>query len=460
MTNLNVEHVDVQQRSNDYVHQVYEDVKKRNKNEIEFLQAIREIFDSLRPVFAKHPEYITSGILERLTEPERIVTFRIAWEDDIGQVHVNRGYRVQFSSELGPYKGGLRFHPSVNNSIMKFLAFEQIFKNALTGQPIGAGKGGSDFDPKGKSDREIMRFCQSFMTELSRHIGPDIDVPAGDIGVGQREIGYLFGQYKRLKGGYEAGILTGKDPNHGGSLGRKEATGYGTVYFIEEMLNEYDMTLSEKTVIVSGSGNVSTYAIEKAQQLGAKVIACSDSSGYIVDENGIDLDSVKELKETGNKRIKEYLKTHSEAKYYEDFTGIWSIPCDVALPCATQNELDESNAKQLIDNGLIALGEGANMPCSTEAMKVFQEHGILFAPAKAANAGGVAVSAMEMAQNSMRLSWTAEEVDERLHVVMRSIYKSCTQAAERFGEPGNLIMGANIAGFLKVADAMSAHGIS
>ena len=351
MTNLNVEHVDVQQRSNDYVHQVYQDVKQRNQNEHEFLQAIREIFDSLRPVFAKHPEYITSGILERLTEPERIVTFRVAWEDDIGQVHVNRGYRVQFSSELGPYKGGLRFHPSVNSSIMKFLAFEQIFKNALTGQPIGAGKGGSDFDPKGKSDREIMRFCQSFMTELSRHIGPDIDVPAGDIGVGKREIGYLFGQYKRLKGGYEAGILTGKDPNHGGSLGRKEATGYGTVYFTEEMLKEYGMSFRDKIVVVSGSGNVSTYAMEKAQQLGAKVIACSDSSGYIVDKNGIDLDCVKELKEVGNKRINEYLKTHSEAKYIEDCSGIWTIPCDIALPCATQNELTESDAKQLIENG-------------------------------------------------------------------------------------------------------------
>ncbi|WP_432352429.1 NADP-specific glutamate dehydrogenase [Sporosarcina sp. A2] len=460
MTKLNVEHIDVQQRSNDYVHQVYDQVKKRNANETEFLQATREIFDSLRPVFAQHPEYITSGILERLTEPERIVTFRVAWEDDTGRVHVNRGYRVQFSSELGPYKGGLRFHPSVNSSIMKFLAFEQIFKNALTGQPIGAGKGGADFDPKGKSDREIMRFCQSFMTELSRHIGPDIDVPAGDIGVGKREIGYLFGQYKRLKGGYEAGVLTGKDPSHGGSLGRKEATGYGTVYFTEEMLKEYDMSLKDKTVIVSGSGNVSIYAMEKAQQLGAKVIACSDSSGYIVDESGIDLDCVKRLKEVENKRIQEYIKTNPEARYVEDCSGVWSIPCDIALPCATQNEIDEASAHLLIKNGVTAVGEGANMPCTNEALTIFQEHGILFAPAKAANAGGVAVSAMEMSQNSMRMKWTAEEVDERLKVVMRSIYESCIDAAERFGKPGNLIMGANVAGFLKVADAMAAHGLS
>ncbi|GKV69487.1 glutamate dehydrogenase [Sporosarcina sp. NCCP-2716] len=460
MTQLNAEQVDLQQRSNNYVHQVYEQVKKRNPNETEFLQAAREIFDSLRPVFAKHPHYIASGILERLTEPERIVTFRVAWEDDTGRVHVNRGFRVQFSSELGPYKGGLRFHPSVNSSIMKFLAFEQIFKNALTGQPIGAGKGGADFDPKGKSDREIMRFCQSFMTELSRHIGPDIDVPAGDIGVGKREIGYLFGQYKRLKGGYAAGVLTGKDPGHGGSLGRKEATGYGTVYFTEEMLKEYGLTFAGKTVIVSGSGNVSTYAMEKAQQLGARVIACSDSSGYIIDPAGIDLDCVKELKEVENRRIQDYVKTHPEATYIEGCSGIWSVPCDIALPCATQNELSEDDAALLIRQGVKAIGEGANMPCTNEAITRFQDHGVLFAPAKAANAGGVAVSAMEMSQNSMRLRWTAEEVDERLHDVMRSIYTSCLDAAERFGKPGNLVMGANIAGFLKVADAMAAHGLS
>lgn len=446
-------------RANDYVHEVYELIKKRNPDEKEFLQATREIFDSLRPVFSKHPEYIRNGILERLTEPERIISFRVSWEDDKGKVHVNRGFRVQFNSDLGPYKGGIRFHPSVNTSIMKFLAFEQIFKNALTGLPIGAGKGGSDFDPKGKSEREIMRFTQSFMTELSKYIGPDIDVPAGDIGVGRREIGYMFGQYNRLTGGYEAGVLTGKDPNHGGSLGRKEATGYGTVYFVEEMLNENSLSFKDSRVIVSGSGNVSTYAMEKAQQLGATVVACSDSGGYIYDKNGINLDTVKRLKEVEQKRISEYVKDHPEAEYHEDCTAIWSIPCDIALPCATQNEIDEFAAHMLIGNGLKALGEGANMPCTIEAITIFIENGILFAPAKAANAGGVAVSAMEMSQNSMRLAWTAEEIDERLKLVMKNIYESCKSAADNFGKPGNLVMGANVAGFLKVADAMVAHGI-
>ncbi|WOV88477.1 NADP-specific glutamate dehydrogenase [Sporosarcina oncorhynchi] len=446
-------------RANDYVHEVYELIKKRNPDEKEFLQATREIFDSLRPVFAKHPEYIRNGILERLTEPERIISFRVSWEDDQGKVHVNRGFRVQFNSDLGPYKGGIRFHPSVNTSIMKFLAFEQIFKNALTGLPIGAGKGGSDFDPKGKSEREIMRFTQSFMTELSKHIGPDVDVPAGDIGVGRREIGYMFGQYNRLKGGYEAGVLTGKDPNHGGSLGRKEATGYGTVYFVEEMLNENSLSFKDSKVIVSGSGNVSTYAIEKALQLGATVVACSDSGGYIYDKNGINLDTVKRLKEVEQKRISEYVKEHPEAEYHEDCTAIWSIPCDIALPCATQNEIDEIAAHMLIGNGLKALGEGANMPCTIEAITIFMENGVLFAPAKAANAGGVAVSAMEMSQNSMRLAWTEEEIDERLKLVMKNIYESCKTAADNFGKPGNLVMGANVAGFLKVADAMVAHGI-
>lgn len=446
-------------RANDYVHEVYELIKKRNPDEKEFLQATREIFDSLRPVFAKHPEYIRNGILERITEPERIISFRISWEDDKGKVHVNRGFRVQFNSDLGPYKGGIRFHPSVNTSIMKFLAFEQIFKNALTGLPIGAGKGGSDFNPKGKSEREIMRFTQSFMTELSKYIGPDIDVPAGDIGVGKREIGYMFGQYNRLKGGYEAGVLTGKDPSHGGSLGRKEATGYGTVYFVEEMLNENSLSFKGSKVVVSGSGNVSTYAMEKAQQLGATVVACSDSGGYIYDEKGINLDTVKRLKEVEQKRISEYVKDHPDAVYHDDCTAIWSIPCDIALPCATQNEIDEIAAHMLIGNGLKALGEGANMPCTIEAINIFIEHGILFAPAKAANAGGVAVSAMEMSQNSMRLAWTAEEVDERLKLVMKNIYASSKDAAEKFGKPGNLVMGANVAGFLKVADAMVAHGI-
>lgn len=446
-------------RANDYVHEVYELIKKRNPDEKEFLQATREIFDSLRPVFAKHPEYIRNGILERITEPERIISFRVSWEDDKGKVHVNRGFRVQFNSDLGPYKGGIRFHPSVNTSIMKFLAFEQIFKNALTGLPIGAGKGGSDFDPKGKSEREIMRFTQSFMTELSKHIGPDIDVPAGDIGVGKREIGYMFGQYNRLKGGYEAGVLTGKDPNHGGSLGRKEATGYGTIYFVEEMLNENSLSFKGSKVVVSGSGNVSTYAIEKAQQLGATVVACSDSAGYIYDKNGLNLDTVKRLKEVEQKRISEYVKDHPEAVYHDDCSAIWSIPCDIALPCATQNEIDEIAAHMLIGNGLKALGEGANMPCTIEAINIFIENGVLFAPAKAANAGGVAVSAMEMSQNSMRLAWTEDEVDERLKLVMKNIYASSKDAAEKFGKPGNLVMGANVAGFLKVADAMVAHGI-
>lgn len=459
MTKLN-ETNDRKKRANDYVHEVYELIKKRNPDEKEFLQATREIFDSLRPVFSKHPDYITNGILERITEPERIIIFRVAWEDDQGKVHVNRGFRVQFNSDLGPYKGGIRFHPSVNSSIMKFLAFEQIFKNALTGQPIGAGKGGSDFDPKGKSDREIMRFTQSFITELSRYIGPDTDVPAGDIGVGKREIGYMFGQYNRLKGGYEAGVFTGKDPKHGGSLGRKEATGYGTVYFVDEMLKQAGLSFAGKKVVVSGSGNVSTYAIEKAMQLGATVLACSDSGGYIYDEDGIDLDTIKRLKEVENKRISEYLKEHPGAKYFEDCSAIWSIPCDIALPCATQNEIDEIAARILIANGVIAIGEGANMPCTLEAMAVFHEHKTLFGPAKAANAGGVAVSAMEMSQNSMRLSWTVEEVDERLQTVMKNIYTSCLDAAEEYGHPGNLVMGANIAGFLKVADAMVAHGLS
>ena len=460
MTKLNESNAENKKRANDYVHEVYELIKKRNPDEKEFLQATREIFDSLRPVFSKHPDYITNGILERITEPERIIIFRVAWEDDKGKVHVNRGFRVQFNSDLGPYKGGLRFHPSVNSSIMKFLAFEMIFKNALTGQPIGAGKGGSDFDPKGKSDREIMRFCQSFIMELSKHIGPDSDIPAGDIGVGRREIGYMFGQYNRLKGGYEAGVFTGKDPKHGGSLGRKEATGYGTVYFVEEMLKEVGLSFEGKKVVCSGSGNVSTYAIEKAMQLGATVLACSDSGGYIYDENGINLETLKRLKEVENKRISEYVKEHSEAKYYDDCSAIWSIPCDIALPCATQNEIDEIAARILIANGVKAIGEGANMPCTLEAMAVFQEHKILFAPAKAANAGGVAVSAMEMSQNSMRLSWTVEEVDERLQNVMKNIYKSCLDAAETYGHPGNLVIGANIAGFLKVADAMVAHGLS
>lgn len=459
MVQTNEQLAEMKKQANDYVHHVYAQIKQRNPDEKEFLQATREIFDSLRPVFAKHPEFMKDGILERITEPDRTLSFRVTWEDDQGRIHVNRGYRVQFNNDLGPYKGGIRFHPSVNNSIMKFLAFEQIFKNALTGQPIGGGKGGSDFDPKGKSDREIMRFTQSFMTELFKHIGPDQDVPAGDIGVGKREIGYMFGQYNRLNGGYEAGVFTGKDPAHGGSLGRTEATGYGLVYFVSEMLEELTTSFEGKRVIVSGSGNVSTHAIEKAQELGAHVIACSDSSGYIYDENGIDLECVKQIKEVERKRIHEYTKHHPEAQFIENCKKIWEVPCDIALPCATQNELDEQDAQQLIDNGVQVVGEGANMPCSIEAIQLFQKNGVQFAPAKAANAGGVAVSAMEMSQNSMRLSWTTEEVDERLHSVMKTIYQSCSSVAKEYGAPGNLVMGANIAGFLKVAKAMMAHGL-
>ncbi|MBG9446294.1 NADP-specific glutamate dehydrogenase [Cytobacillus firmus] len=443
----------------DYVQAVFETVKKRNPNESEFHQVVKEVFDSLVPVFEKNPVYMEQSILERIAEPERVITFRVPWVDDQGKVQVNRGFRVQFNSAIGPYKGGLRFHPSVNASIIKFLGFEQIFKNALTGLPIGGGKGGADFDPKGKSDGEIMRFTQSFMLELSRHIGPDVDVPAGDIGVGAREIGYLFGQYKRIRGGYEAGVLTGKGIGYGGSLTRTEATGYGTVYFVQEMLKEIGLSLKGSTVVVSGSGNVSTYAIEKAAQLGAKVVACSDSDGYIYDPNGISLDTVKKLKEVERERIREYVKEHPHAQYFEGCSGIWSIPCDIALPCATQNEIDEAAAEILVANGVKAIGEGANMPCTSGAINEFLRNSVLFGPAKAANAGGVAVSALEMAQNSSRLSWTFEEVDEKLQQIMTNIYRSSVKAAEDFGYPGNLVAGANIAGFIKVADAMVAQGV-
>ncbi|WP_042464092.1 NADP-specific glutamate dehydrogenase [Neobacillus dielmonensis] len=442
-----------------YVDQVFETVKKRNPHEPEFLQAVKEIFDSLVPVFEKHPIYKQQGILERIVEPDRIISFRVPWVDDSGKVQVNRGFRVQFSSAIGPYKGGLRFHPSVNASIIKFLGFEQIFKNSLTGQPIGGGKGGADFDPKGKSDGEIMRFCQSFMTELYRHIGPDLDVPAGDIGVGGREIGYLFGMYKRIRGSFEAGVLTGKGIGYGGSLTRTEATGYGTVYFVNEMLEAKGLTFENSRVVVSGSGNVSIYAMEKAAQFGGKVIACSDSNGYIVDENGINLETVKRIKEVERKRISEYVLHHPEAQYIEGCSGIWTVPCDIALPCATQNEIDEAAAKLLVTNGVKAIGEGANMPSTLEAIDVFLENEVLFGPGKAANAGGVAVSALEMAQNSARLAWTFEEVDQKLHSIMTNIYQTSMKAAEEYGCPGNLVVGANIAGFLKVADAMVAHGI-
>ncbi|MGM7634831.1 NADP-specific glutamate dehydrogenase [Bacillus sp. Hm123] len=442
-----------------YVQEVFETVQTRNPGENEFHQAVKEIFDSLVPVFAKHPKYMEQGILERIVEPERLITFRVPWVDDQGKVQVNRGFRVQYNSALGPYKGGLRFHPSVNASIIKFLGFEQIFKNSLTNQPIGGGKGGSDFDPKDKSDAEVMRFTQSFMTELARHIGPDTDVPAGDIGVGAREIGYMFGQYKRIHNAYHAGVLTGKGLHYGGSLTRTEATGYGTVYFVAEMLKDNGLSFKDRTVIVSGSGNVSIYAIEKATQLGAKVVACSDSNGYIYDKNGIDLTTVKRLKEVERKRISEYVLDHPTAEYVAGCSGIWNIPCDIALPCATQNEIDEAAAATLVKNGVKAIGEGANMPSTLEAIDVFLKADVLFGPAKAANAGGVAVSALEMAQNSMRMPWTFEEVDEKLHIIMKNIYKNSVQAANEFGFEGNLVVGANIAGFLKVADAMIDQGV-
>ncbi|MFK8793157.1 NADP-specific glutamate dehydrogenase [Planococcus plakortidis] len=448
------------QSSSEYIKAMHKKVEERNPGEAEFLQATWEVFDSLQPVFEQHPEYLEQGILERISEPERFISFRITWEDDEGRVHINRGYRVQFNSTLGPYKGGLRFHPSLTASVVKFLGFEQIFKNALTGLPIGGGKGGSDFDPKGKSDREIMRFCQSFMTELTRHIGPDIDVPAGDIGVGKREIGYMVGQYKRLRNASEAGVFTGKNPDNGGSLIRKEATGYGTVYFVEEMLKDQDLSFNGSKVIVSGSGNVSIYAMEKATEFGAKVIACSDSEGYIYDPDGINVETVRQLKEVERKRIYHYLESHPNAQYGANRTDIWKIPCDIALPCATQNEINRESALALVENRVKAIGEGANMPCTEEAVRVLINNRILFAPAKAANAGGVAVSAMEMSQNSMRYSWTAEEVDEKLLGVMKNIYKTCSETASQYGSPGNLVVGANIAGFKKVADAMISYGLN
>lgn len=443
----------------DYMNVVFEAVLKRNPSELEFHQAVKGTFESLVPVFVKHPKYMEHGILEQLVEPVRLITFKVPWVDDNDKVHVNRGFRVQFNSAIGPYKGGLRFHPSVNAGIIKFLGFEQIFKNSLTGQPIGGGKGGADFDPKGRSVGEIRRFCQSFMSELSKYIGPDTDIPAGDIGVGAREIGFMFGQYKRLRGGFPAGVLTGKGIGYGGSIGRKEATGFGTVYFVQEMLKNADLTIKDQTVVVSGSGNVSIYAIQKAQELGAKVVACSDSGGYIHDENGINLDTVKQIKEVDYARISEYVKYHPEAKFVEGCENIWSIPCDIALPCATQNEISEASAQLLINNGVKVVAEGANMPSTEEAIKLFLGNHILFGPAKAANAGGVAVSALEMAQNSMRLAWTFEEVDAKLHQIMESIYERCITASEEYGHKGNLVAGSDIAGFLKVADAMIDHAI-
>ncbi len=443
---------------NAYLQKVYADVEKRNAGESEFLQAVYEVLESLEPVVEMHPEFEANGLLERLVEPERVIYFRVPWTDDNGKVHVNRGFRVQFNSAIGPYKGGLRFHPSVCQSVIKFLGFEQIFTTSLTGLPIGGGKGGSDFDPKGKSDAEIMRFCQSFMTELSKHIGADTDVPAGDIGVGGREIGFLFGQYKRLRNEF-TGVLTGKGLTYGGSLARTEATGYGLCYFTDAMLKDNGKSFNDATVVISGSGNVAIYAAEKATELGAKVVTMSDSNGYIYDKNGIDLAAVKQIKEVERKRIKEYLNYHADAEYHEGCKGVWTVKCDIALPCATQNELDLEGAKALIANGCYAVGEGANMPSTPEAIETFLSSGILFGPAKAANAGGVATSALEMSQNSMRYSWTFEEVDAKLKGIMEDIYSKASSAAKEYGHEGNLVMGANIAGFMKVATSMMAHGI-
>ena len=440
------------------VEKVIADVKVMNPGQEEFHQTVEEVFTSLIPVLEKNPAYVDEKILERLVEPERQIMFRVPWIDDKGEIQINRGFRVQFNSAIGPYKGGLRFHPSVNLSIIKFLGFEQIFKNSLTGLPIGGGKGGSDFDPKGKSDREIMRFCQSFMTELYRHIGPNTDVPAGDIGVGGREIGYLYGQYKRIRNANNQGVLTGKGLTFGGSLARTEATGYGLVYFVEEMLKEAGKTIEGKRVVVSGSGNVAIYAVQKAQSLGAKVVAMSDSNGYIVDEEGIDVALIQQIKEVERKRIKEYVDRRPCAKYFEG-KGIWNIKADVVLPCATQNDINLEDAKKIVENGTFAVGEGANMPCTNEAVEYFLEKGVLLAPAKAANAGGVATSALEMSQNSMRLAWTFEEVDKKLHDIMVNIFKDSRDAAKQYGFEGNYVVGANIAGFLKVADAMMAQGL-
>ena len=442
---------------NAYVQRVYDGLCARNAHEKEYLQAAEEMLTSLSPVFDKHPEYEKAGLLERFVEPERMILFRVPWVDDNGNVQVNRGYRVQFNSAIGPYKGGLRLHPSVNLSIIKFLGMEQVLKNSLTGLPIGGGKGGSDFDSKGKSDNEVMRFCQSFMTELFKYIGKDEDVPAGDIGVGAREIGYLYGQYKRITGLYE-GVLTGKGLTYGGSLARKEATGYGLCYFTRAMLRKAGKEFAGKTVIVSGSGNVAIYAAEKATQLGAKVIAMSDSNGYVVDAEGIRLDVVKQIKEVERGRIREYAARVPGAVYTEGCRGIWTVKCDIALPCATQNELDIDGAKALIANGVTAVAEGANMPTTLDATRALQAAGVLFAPGKASNAGGVAVSALEMSQNSLRLSWTFEEVDQRLVSIMENIFAAADSAAEEYGDPGNYVLGANIAGFLKVATTMMAQG--
>ena len=444
--------------SDSYIEQLMGMVAARNPGEAEFHQAVREVAEAVALVYEKDPDYRKAKVFERMIEPERQLMFRVPWVDDKGEVRINRGFRVEFSSAIGPYKGGLRFHPSVYLGIVKFLGFEQIFKNALTTTPIGGGKGGSDFDPKGKSDLEVMRFCQAFMSELFRHIGPDTDVPAGDIGVGGREIGFMFGQYKKLTNTF-TGVLTGKGIGWGGSLVRTEATGYGMVYLVSRMLEDRNEGWKGKKVVISGSGNVAIYATEKCQQLGATVIALSDSGGYIVDEEGIKLDTVKRIKEIDRGRIREYVDAHGGAQYTEGWQGIWTVPCDVALPSATQNEIDEASARALVKGGCIAVGEGANMPSTPEAVKVFQDAGVSFGPAKAANAGGVATSALEMCQNSMRLDWSFEEVDARLKQIMNAVYDQCRDAAEAYGMPGNLVAGANIAGFLKVANAMMAQGV-
>jgi len=440
------------------VSEIMDQVVEKNPGQLEFHQAVHEVLTSIRPVLERHPKYVEAKIVERIVEPERQVMFRVPWQDDSGEVHVNRGFRVEFNSAIGPYKGGLRFHPTVNLGIIKFLGFEQIFKNALTGLAMGGGKGGSDFDPKGKSDDEVMRFCQSFMMELTRHIGADTDVPAGDIGVGGREIGFMFGQYKRIKNVFE-GVFTGKGLNWGGSLVRTEATGYGLIYFLEEMLKSKGESIEGKTVISSGSGNASIYTVEKCQQLGAKVVAMSDSNGYVHDPEGIDLETVKRIKEVERGRIEEYVKEHPHATFQEGWKGIWSLKVDIALPNATENEIDKEEAEMLVKNGVIAVAEGANMPSTPEAIEVFLKNDVLFGPAKAANAGGVAVSGLEMAQNSQRVSWTFGEADDRLKGIMHHIYTTASQAAEEYGSPGNLVVGANIGGFIKVADAMLDQGL-
>ncbi len=445
--------------SQEYINQIINQVEKRNPNETEFNHAIVEVLNSLELYFDRYPQLINKGLLERIVEPERQIFFRVAWMDDLGNVQVNRGFRVQFNSALGPYKGGLRFHPTVNQSIIKFLGFEQVFKNALTTLPMGGGKGGSDFDPKGKSDNEIMRFCQVYMSELYRHIGSDVDVPAGDIGVGAREIGYLYGYYKKIQNLHTQGVLTGKGLHYGGSLVRTQATGYGLIYFVENMLKDLNETFENKRVVVSGSGNVAIYAIEKAQSLGAIVVACSDSDGYILDENGLNIDIIKKIKELNRGRISDYLNDVPNAIFVKGFRNIWNVPCDIALPCATQDELDLNSAKVLVENGCKVVAEGANMPSSKEAVDYFLKHNIYFGPGKAANAGGVATSGLEMSQNSLRLSWTFEEVDMKLKQIMNEIYQNAKSTAVDYNDPFNLVLGSNIAGFNKVAQAMLAQGV-